>query len=1228
MSSAQHRFYGIQAGPRGGPRITNNPREVQQYEAAGHNVGVFGSPDNARAFAARVVAGVSARAAPKQAKKRIRYYGVLIGRNGSRVTTEYEEAREETSGFSGGKYRGFSTMADAEAYISTNATTSHVAEYGSKTTCDGHVWFDGSSLSNPGPAAGGAVLKDVNGRTVWSGGRYIGLATSNVAEYAGLQLGLETVLNNLPWRRITIHGDSQLIIKQVQGIYKTTEAHLKPLQEAALALVKEFSSVEWDLVGRELNSEADRVANLATSTQRDSSAWVVPPTEVQGVTGRRQLEDKQTLLFWKYMCEDKTRRGDHTVAAMKKAFQGHYRNEWFPRDPVGVELRHAGSWSNVFKWLYTRRKFVRWVGKFVIYKDDPKPSLDARSASQKADAELRDRLTREKDKLEEDRDGIIISKVPPLLLEPKTPHTCNIVVVNTSSFAFSVSAKPIFPRKCREIKCNALPSTTLYSRGGSKTVSVTFELPSFGVTKCVVLFKLINEGSAETFEIARYLEARVTSEDAESLQPTAPYERKIRKGRYFQHEKIEPGPQLPKLDNNDNWARPGAYGVPTRVRNAISVDACGLNSEGIKMVVGLLHTHAHVQARVGDVTSCVEVGPEDDSGYFSEKNYRTFWDNLLWTEEIQQEANMTDYDMNSSLEETRNMLALTVPGLLDGRPSVVRGDCLVATYQGKKYEGIVYEAQRDRLLLRFSPAFHASYVAGVVVPLRFVFNRMPIRLEHQGVELADANLRPSLVFPMTRNTTICASLCARGTTMRLHNRELNEEQILAVSNIVKAEGRRSPYIVFGPPGTGKTTTVVEAIYQVVMVRGARVLVTAPSNTAADVLASRLVGAGFGRTKLHRRNTHSRSAASVPEELYPYCSQKDGDIFKQLSSAELKEYKIVVCTLSTAARLYNSGSGGGFDAVFIDEAGQATEPETMAALGAAVQEDSTTPNPNIQVVLAGDPKQLGPVIASHLARAFGLGRSFLERLMDNGGIYARPYNAVYITKLVRNYRSHPAILELPSSLFYDSELVNAADRGSTHSFVGWPELPNKQVPMIFEGLVGEETQEGDSPSWFNVSEVLKVVEYVKRVLEYKKSGIKKDQIGVITPYRKQAQKIRQLLNKNRLDDVKCQSVELWQGQERRVMIISTVRSRSNYTGVDEKGIGFLKNPKRFNVALTRPKCLLIVIGNPYLLLGDDHWGKLIRHCVEKEAYTGVTLDLSLDSSSSDDYEHVDADEPDD
>ncbi|GAB5574380.1 RNA helicase Mov10l1 isoform X4 [Prionailurus iriomotensis] len=448
------------------------------------------------------------------------------------------------------------------------------------------------------------------------------------------------------------------------------------------------------------------------------------------------------------------------------------------------------------------------------------------------------------------------------------------------------------------------------------------------------------------------------------------------------------------------------------------------------------------------------------------------------------------------------------------------------------------------------------------------------------------------------------------------NPVLNENQKLAVRRILSGDCRPLPYILFGPPGTGKTVTIIEAVLQVHRaLPDSRILVCAPSNSAADLVCLRLHESQVLQPgAMVRVNATCRFEEMIVDAIKAYC--KDGeDIWKA------SRFRIIITTCSSAGLFYQIGVRvGHFTHVFVDEAGQASEPECLIPLG-------LVSDANGQIVLAGDPMQLGPVIKSRLAMAYGLNVSMLERLMSRP-VYMRDedafgacgaYNPLLgsqsrrppgVTKLVNNYRSHPALLALPSRLFYHRELEVCADPKVVTSLLGWEKLPKKGFPLIFHGVrtpftapveemkaggwvchslisesltQGGEAREGRSPSWFNAAEAVQVMRYCCLLARGISSQVSASDIGVITPYRKQVEKIKILLRNVDLTDIKVGSVEEFQGQEYLVIIISTVRSNEDRFEDDRYFLGFLSNSKRFNVAITRPKALLIVLGNPHVLV---------------------------------------------
>ena len=322
-------------------------------------------------------------------------------------------------------------------------------------------------------------------------------------------------------------------------------------------------------------------------------------------------------------------------------------------------------------------------------------------------------------------------------------------------------------------------------------------------------------------------------------------------------------------------------------------------------------------------------------------------------------------------------------------------------------------------------------------------------------------------------------------------------------------------------------------------------------------------------------------------------------------------------MNLAARLAIYGvARGHFNVLCVDEAGHATEPEVVS-VASTLMDFQRMDDQVGQLILAGDPKQLGPIVTSDVCCKFGLDVSFMERLVGRK-VYqkdsSKQYPTPLITQLVRNYRSHPSILKLPNDMFYDGELVAEGNPLKTHDMNRWEYLPNAKFPIFFHAVFGENLREGNSPSWFNPEEAQEVVKYVDALVYHSRPPVDQKDIGVITPYARQAQKIRLALASLNLKNVKVGSVETFQGQERRCIVLSTVRSDVGLIPSDLKyNLGFIANSKRFNVAVTRAASLLVVIGDPNVLSADKmHWLPFLRYCKENQAWMGEAWEDTGDS----------------
>uniref|UniRef100_A0A6J0SIU3 RNA helicase n=1 Tax=Pogona vitticeps TaxID=103695 RepID=A0A6J0SIU3_9SAUR len=733
----------------------------------------------------------------------------------------------------------------------------------------------------------------------------------------------------------------------------------------------------------------------------------------------------------------------------------------------------------------------------------------------------------------------------------------------------------------------------------------------YGFFSLAVKFEFTSEQTGPFF-IGRFVSAVCNSEFAEELAPTAayqPYQAKLHRPQMVTIvDGIPPNDSLQYELQREMPLK--MYKYPPELKDLVKC----LNEKQT--------LHDDTRAKVDKLQSDLKAPLQFD-------NYRAKFCLLLFLEEIQMEVDIHRYDMHDvCMVPNGNLLVLKVPGVAENRPSVLKGDHLFATLAEEQthhpvvqYKGYVHAVELDKVKLGFCERLQSKFIKNMKFNVTFTFNRLPLRVQHRAAELAQERQLHQLLFPSMSYGT---SLLSTGHGLSFCNRSLekNEEQKRAIYQVVSGASRPAPYIIFGPPGTGKTVTMVEAIKQVLLhIEGSHVLVCAPSNSACDLLCQ-LLKEHLEKRTIYRMNASSRDYNAIPEDVKPFCNwdaTRNCPVYP--SKETLQNYRVIITTLVPAGRLVSAKfPPGHFSHVFIDESGYAIETETLIAVAGILTTVDPKTNPKGgQLVLAGDPQQLGPILRSPLGTEHGLGLSLLERLMRQNPLYQKKdgrYNPQCITKLLRNYRSHAAILKYPNETFYDGELQEHADRLITESYCSWKELVQQGFPIIFHGVCGEDQREENSPSFFNTAEINVLIEYLKKLLlegQGKKgqSQISPKEIGIISPYRKQVQKIRFAINKvsglknlNNIKDLKVGSVEEFQGQERRVVLISTVRSSNRYSAFhDEFHLGFLKNPKRFNVAITRAKALLIIIGNPRTLAKDLHWGEFLKYCRKNNAYRG-------------------------
>ena len=425
---------------------------------------------------------------------------------------------------------------------------------------------------------------------------------------------------------------------------------------------------------------------------------------------------------------------------------------------------------------------------------------------------------------------------------------------------------------------------------------------------------------------------------------------------------------------------------------------------------------------------------------------------------------------------------------------------------------------------------------------------------------------------------------------------LNPTQERAVNEVLWA---KDVAIVHGPPGTGKTTTLVEAINETLM-RESQVLVCAQSNMAVDWISEKLVDRGINVLRIGNPTrvndkmlgfTYERRFESHPD--YPQLwairkairdlrknRKKGSESFHQKverlksrateleirMNAELfGEARVIACTLvGSANRLLD---GMKFGTLFIDEAAQALE----AACWIPIRRAS-------RVILAGDHCQLPPTVKSIAALRAGLGKTLMERIAEN--------KPEVVTLLKIQYRMNEEIMRFSSDWFYHGQVESAPQ-------IKYRGILDYDHPITWIDTSVSEEFIGESFGRINKAEaeltLLTLAEYFtkigkRRILE------ERIDVGIISPYRAQVQYLKRLIKKYEFFKpyrhlISVNTVDGFQGQERDVILISLVRSN------DEGQIGFLKDLRRMNVAMTRARMKLIILGNKDTMTRHPFYKKL-------------------------------------
>lgn len=498
------------------------------------------------------------------------------------------------------------------------------------------------------------------------------------------------------------------------------------------------------------------------------------------------------------------------------------------------------------------------------------------------------------------------------------------------------------------------------------------------------------------------------------------------------------------------------------------------------------------------------------------------------------------------------------------------------------------------------------------------------------------DLSPDETTRRRQRTAIAGARQVRGPALRLRDRllgleaprfqtelppvtffsELNPPQGDAVRFALAAKDFA---IIHGPPGTGKTTTLAEFIYQVVRL-GQRVLACAASNTAVDNLLEKLIRSTPGvvrvghparvfeslrehtldeRVRFHPSSRIADDLMRQAEVLVRSASKpgRSGEAWRragqqrsearalqnQARSLERQAIRYVldssevICTTTT---LDDDLLGDlHFDWVVIDEACQATESSVWQAVLRADR-----------VVLAGDHFQLPPTVLSEVANREGMGESLMQRLVERFG-------QDVCRRLTVQYRMHEEIMRFSSRQFYESSLIaDSSVRG--HRLCDLPNIETTELtskPAVFIDTAGagfDEELEPDGLSKRNPREAKLVVTLVRYLTE---RGLTGDQIAIIAPYAAQVRLLRSRLN---LEGLEVDTVDGFQGREKEAVIVTLVRSN------DRGEIGFLSDTRRTNVALTRARRCLIVIGDSATLGRHPFYSDLLEYFESVDGYQTV------------------------
>ena len=457
------------------------------------------------------------------------------------------------------------------------------------------------------------------------------------------------------------------------------------------------------------------------------------------------------------------------------------------------------------------------------------------------------------------------------------------------------------------------------------------------------------------------------------------------------------------------------------------------------------------------------------------------------------------------------------------------------------------------------------------------------------------------------------------STFSNHKSRLNPSQQKAVENILSA---KEVAIVHGPPGTGKTTTLVEAVKALIKEEHQKILVVAPSNAAVDLLSDKIAEEGINVIRIGNptRVSESLMSLTLDSKIAEHSSmrelkrlRKQAAEFRDMAhkykrhfgKAEREQRKAlfaearsimtqventeqyIIDDLLSRARVITATLVGAnhftvknlkFRTVVIDEAGQALEPACWIPILKAEK-----------VVIAGDPYQLPPTIKSTEAGTGGLSITLLEKLIT--------LHPEAVSLLEIQYRMNEVIMGFSSKIFYDNKLKADSSVGDHVLFAGDP-------PLAFVDTAGcgfEEMAEGTST--VNPEEAAFLFTHLTQLIAELKQHFQTENfptVAIISPYKEQINILKDLLVHSPAltafgDKISVNTIDSFQGHERDVVYISMTRSNT------DNRIGFLSEIRRMNVAMTRARKKLVVIGDSATLSQSPFYAEFIRYAEERNCY---------------------------